>query len=88
MGVVNSLDILQEKMNEIFRGFEFIQAYIDDLLIITKGDWDDHLEKMEWKLHKLKDDGIKGNTEESFFGHTEMEYLGFWVTRTGIRPIN
>ena len=38
MGVNNSLEIFQEKMNEMFRGFEFIRAYIDDLLIITKGD--------------------------------------------------
>ena len=43
MGVSNSPDIFQEKMNEMFRGFEFIQAYINDLLIITKGDWSDHL---------------------------------------------
>ena len=34
------------KMNEMFRGFEFIQAYIDELLIITKGDWSDHLEEV------------------------------------------
>ena len=46
MGVRNSLDIFQEKMNEMFRGFEFIRAYIDDLLIITKGDWSDNLDKL------------------------------------------
>ena len=54
-----SPDIFQEKMNEMFRGFEFIRAYIDDLLIITKGDWSYHLEKLELKLKKLKDNGIK-----------------------------
>ena len=75
-------------MNEMFCGFEFIQAYIDDLLIITKFDWSDHLEKLEQKLQKIKDNGLKYNREKSFFGKTEMEYLGFWVTRTGILPIN
>ena len=59
MGVSNSLDIFQERMNRIFRGFEFIRAYIDDLLIITKSDWSDHLEKLERTLRKLKDNGIK-----------------------------
>ena len=39
MGICNSLDTFQEKMNEILFGFEFIRAYIDNLLIITKGDW-------------------------------------------------
>ena len=27
----------------MFRGFEFFQAYIYDLLIITNGDWSGHL---------------------------------------------
>ena len=34
-------------MNEMFRWIEFIRAYIGDLLIITKGDWSDHLNKLE-----------------------------------------
>ena len=38
MGVANLPDILQQKMNELFHGFEFIRAYIDDILILTKGD--------------------------------------------------
>ena len=46
MGVSNSLNIFQDKMSEILRGFEFVRAYIDDLLIITKGDWSDHLGKL------------------------------------------
>ena len=36
----------QQKMNDLFRGFEFICAYIDDLLIPTKGDWTDHVQKL------------------------------------------
>ena len=72
----------------MFSGFEFIQAYIDDLLIITKGGWSNHLEKLEQTLYKLKDNGLKCNIEKSSFGQTDMEYLGSWVTRTGIRPIN
>ena len=61
MGVSNSPDIFQEKMNEMFRGLEFIRAYIDGLVIITKGDWSDNLEKLELTLQKLKDNGLKCN---------------------------
>ena len=50
IGVSNSPDIFQEKMSKIFRGFEFIRSYIDGLLIITKGDWSNHLEKLELTL--------------------------------------
>ena len=39
-------------------------------------------------IQRIKDNRLKWNIKKSFFGETEMEYLGFWVTRTGIRPIN
>ena len=43
MGVANSPDIFQNKINDLFNGFYFIRAYIDDLLILTRGDWKDHV---------------------------------------------
>ena len=67
MGVSKSPDIFQEKMNKNFRGLGFIQAYIDYLLIITKGDLYDHLEKLELTLQKLKDNGINCNIEKSHY---------------------
>ena len=39
-------------------------------------------------LNKLKGKGIKYNTKKSFLGKTEMEYVSFWVTRDGTKPIN
>ena len=54
MGVCNSPEKIQEKMNEMFRGFEFIQGYINELLIITRGDWYYHLEKLEPKFKKYQ----------------------------------
>ena len=42
MGVGNSPDIFQQKMDDLFHGFESIRAYIDDILILSRGDWTDH----------------------------------------------
>ena len=61
MGVCNSQEILQAKMNIIFHGFEFIISYIDDPLIITKGNWSNHLNKLELVPQNLKDTKIKCN---------------------------
>ena len=47
MSVCNSPDIFQEKISNFFHGFEFIRAYINDSLIITKGDLSDNLNKLE-----------------------------------------
>ena len=88
MGASNSPDIFQEKTNRMFHGFDFTQSYIDDLLLITKGDWSDHLENLELTLQKLQGNGIHCNIEKSFFGQTDNEYLDFWVTWPGIRLID
>ena len=37
MGISNSPEIFQQKMNDLFCGFEFILAYMDDLLIFKRG---------------------------------------------------
>ena len=57
MGVANSPESFQQKMNDLFHRFEFIRAYIDNTLIITKGDWTYHIQKLELTLNKLN--GIK-----------------------------
>ena len=36
-------DISQDKMNELFNGLEYITAFINDLLIISNGNFEDHL---------------------------------------------
>ena len=87
MGVCNSPDVFQEKMSELMQGLEFVRAYIDDLLVLTKSDWDDHLNKLSTVLNRIALAELKINANKSFFGKTETEYLGFWISRTGIRPI-
>ena len=62
-------------------GLEFVRAYIDDLLCITKGDWDDHLDKLDKVFQRLQDAGLKVNANKSFFGQFELKYLGYWITR-------
>ena len=87
MGLCIRPDIFQEKMNELFVGFEEVRAYIDDLLVITKGTYDNHLDVVDRVLEKLKHAGLKVNANKSFFARTELEYLGYWITRDGIQPI-
>ena len=64
-------------MNEMFRGIEFIKAYIDGILIITKGDWSNHLNTLELGLKNLRSKGIKCNIEKSNFGTDQDEISGF-----------
>jgi hypothetical protein len=87
MGLCNSPDIFQEKMNELFQDLDYIRAYIDDLLVLSNESWEEHLDKLTNVLTKLSNAGLKVNINKSFFGQTELEYLGYWITREGIQPL-
>ncbi len=58
---------------------------MDDLLIITKGDLEDHLEKLSMVLTRLQDASLKINADKLNFCTLEMEYLGHILTRDGIK---
>ena len=88
MRFMNSPEMFQQKMNDLFHGFEFIRAFIDYILILTKGYGKDYIQKLELTLNKLKEKGLKYNIEKYLFRKPEMEYLVFWVTHNGAKPIN
>ena len=87
MGLCNSPDIFQEKMSSLMSGLEFARAYLDDLLLITQGNFDQHLDQLEQALTRLSKAGLRINASKSSFCKTELEYLGYWITRNGIRPV-
>ena len=87
MGLCNSPDIFQEKMNELFVGLDYILAYIDDLLILSTSSLGDHLNKLETVHVKLWTAGLKVNSSKSFFSRKELEYLGYHITRNGVMSI-
>ena len=65
MGLYNSPDIFQEKVSELMMGLEFARAYLDDLLLITKGDFNEHLVQLEQALTRLSEAGLKINASKS-----------------------
>jgi hypothetical protein len=67
MGIAGSPGIFQEKMSNLIATLEFIRTYLDDLLIITKGSLEDHLEKLSLVLTRLQDAGLKTNANKSNF---------------------
>ena len=84
MGLCNSPDIFQEKMNELFNGLNYVRTYIDDISIIRNQFFEDKINKLDKILGKFYQKSIKVNTEKSFFARNELEYPGFRRTRQGI----
>ena len=88
MGLCNAPDIFQEKMSELMAGLEFARVYIDDLLVLSKGDFSEHIQNLEVGFDGLNEAGLKINASKSSFGCGELEHLGYWISRKGIRPID
>jgi hypothetical protein len=86
MGIAGSPDIFQGKMLELMETLEYIRAYLDDLLCISKLSLEDHLEKLEEVLRQLCDAGLKVNAAKWTFCALEIEYLGYVLTRDSIKP--
>jgi hypothetical protein len=61
MGFGGSANIFQAQIMDLMASLEFVQAYMDNLLIVTRGILDKHLQKMETLLTRLHDAGIKVN---------------------------
>ncbi len=86
MGIAGSPDIFQAKMSKLMVPLEFVRTYLDDLLGITKANLDDHLDHLRLVITRLQEVGLKINALKSKFCAEETEYLGYNLTRTGIKP--
>ncbi len=86
MGFGGSANIFQAQIMDLMASLGFVRAYMDDLLIITRRTLDEHLQRMETVLTRLRDAGLKVNAAKSSFCAHEIEYLGCILTREGIEP--
>lgn len=86
MGISGSPDIFQAKMSDLMAELEYVRTYIDDLLVISNSDFNDHLEKVKVVLKRLREARLRVNAPKSTFAQSEVEYLGYILSRDGIKP--
>jgi hypothetical protein len=86
MGFAGLADIFQAEMGNLMATLEYVRGYIDNILVITKGSLDDHLDKLKQIFIQLHDAGLEINASKLFFCAQETEYLGYILTRGGIKP--
>ncbi len=75
IGFAGSADIFQAEMMDLMEALEYVRAYIDDLLVITRGTLEDHLDKLREVLRRLHDAGLKVNAVKSSVCTHKIEYL-------------
>ena len=86
MGVSESPDIVQELMENLLGDLlEEIVVYIDDILV-TNHDWKSHLILLDKVFAMLEDAGFLVNPLKCKWAVKEMDFLGHWMTPSGIKP--
>jgi Reverse transcriptase (RNA-dependent DNA polymerase) len=85
-GLTNISVIYQVFINNILREYldDFVVTYLDDIFIYSKNEkeYTGYIIKV---LETLEKTGLKINKEKSTFYQTEVEFLGYILTTTGVK---
>ncbi|CAJ1944011.1 unnamed protein product [Cylindrotheca closterium] len=84
MGAMPSAYIFQEAMNRLMEGLGDVLTYLDDVLCVTKGDFEVHLQRLKLCLQRLHKAGLQVNLPKSEFATQQFKYLGYLVLHQGI----
>eukprot|EP00731_Ephydatia_muelleri_P016133 Em0009g557a len=83
-GVASAPAIFQKFMDEILQGIPHVVCYLDDILISGSSD-EEHLANLEEVMKRLKAAGIHLCRGKCVFWSESVEYLGYVVSRKGLR---
>ena len=68
-------------------GLQNTYCFLDDIIIVSPGTEADHLANVYKCLKNLDDDNLRINLQKCHFAKSEIEWLGYKFTQTGISPL-
>ena len=84
-GLSNAVAFFQREMENILEGLTNAKPYLDDIMIHSPT-FDGHLTDIEDVFKRLEDANVKLNTGKCLFARRETKFLGFDISKEGIRP--
>ena len=84
-GLCNARQTFQRCMNQLFGHLPFVFVYIDDLLIFSE-DAESHRAHLRQIFEIMSKNGLKVGLEKCKFSQEQVDFLGFDISTSGIRP--
>ena len=84
-GLADIPTIFQEKIDQTLENKH--SAWLDDIIVVTKGSKQKHLEELTDVLSKLENAGYRLSESKSELFKTEIEWIGHKIDQNGIRPL-
>ena len=72
---VMSGDIFQDKSNELLCDIKRVKSYIDDIHVLNKGNFADHMEQLRICFSRIRKAVLKINANKCRFGLKDIPYL-------------
>ena len=69
-------------------GLNNTSCLLDDILIVSRGGIEQHLDLVRKCLMKLDQENLRINLAKSHFAKSRIEWLGYSITQTGITPLS
>ena len=84
-GLADIPTIFQEKIDQTLENKH--PAWLDDIIVVTKGSKEEHMKELIDVLTKLENAGYRLSETKSEFFKTEIEWIGHRIDQAGIRPL-
>ena len=84
MGLACAPDFAQSVIEQVLDGLN-VEAYIDDIAIFSDT-YEEHMKLLAEVCDRLQKHGLKINPAKCEWAVQETDFLGYWLTPTGIKP--
>ena len=84
-GLADIPTIFQEEIDQTLENKH--PAWLDDIIVVTKGSKQKHMEELTDLLTRLENAGYRLSENKSELFKTEIEWVGHRIDQNGIRPL-